>query len=1100
MKKNLFRMLRSTVAMLLVFCMVAGFVPAVAFAEEAPAKKVVSLGDSMTNGLGLGGGYDSTGHQGFMEVDKYSYPALVADHYGWDLTQLATSCMRVEDLHYILDYGTENAYSGDDWTRTELLVNGRWYLGAEGTAAVFQDAVAEADVVIMGAGNCNIGVYLTDIVLDLVSSGRYGQDYSHVTLENALNQIGVDDQMKEMVMGIKGDLEAYLAGTLPEELADGLVDRLSYVALNYLLHFAGAMDRMVELNPDVEIVVVGLLNTLSGFEVDVVYGGATHSIDFAALYDILLKPLNGYMAVFSATKKLVGAYADAQIYYAKVGQVSTLAHTYMEEYAENEAFYLSRFVPEIISLMETLGAEDISAVTDELVLAYRNAVRSEQLDAFIAEYGMELVDAIEAYNDMEADLLNSVNQKGVINLDEGIYDENGNMTEGFTVALLGAYARALLANGMSAHPSKQAHRDICEIIKAAYDSNHTAIDQTIDNLKVLIGALMAEVEANPDGIIREDYYINENSYYVAIGDGTAASNSYVDALAAELGVAYKNLAKNGMMVSDVFDLLKDQQAEIEKADLITLGFGSNAFLDYTIDRAISLELSDRPDAEPVEVLDWEACVGEEGAAMVADALAQIYDQFVAEGLEVPLTYKTNMWGFVVEVTLVDNMAKLLTDIVESYAYAVTSYAFGLPKIVDEIHVINPDAVVAIVGMYNPVAGVSIDLDGSALEIGGYVDYLVNAANAHNLTDALLNENTIFVEATEVETQIEANGKADMDAMSFLGMYIDTEDLEAYSSGDLEIVLAPSGEATNPSAKGHEYIKTQICNALTEIKEVKIAASRMILGNELALQFAFNKSAIAEGVSYTAVITKAYADGRVVEVEVPQDQWGTSGAYYYVSFNGIAAKEMADEVKVQIFANGKAVSDVYADSIREYALRQLRKTSNAVTKTLYVDMLNYGAAAQTYFKYDAENLVNADLTDEEKAFGTESVNLENKLVAGTNYGASQLNLASSIQLRVKFNNINSSMKAVVKFTNHTGREIEVEVPGSEFMYSGTVVVVDEIVAADYAQDVTITVYNENGEAVANAVDSVASYIARMTNGNAIYDAVAKYTASAYAYLH
>ena len=61
-------------------------------------------------------------------------------------------------------------------------------------------------------------------------------------------------------------------------------------------------------------------------------------------------------------------------------------------------------------------------------------------------------------------------------------------------------------------------------------------------------------------------------------------------------------------------------------------------------------------------------------------------------------------------------------------------------------------------------------------------------------------------------------------------------------------------------------------------------------------------------------------------------------------------------------------------------------------------------------------------------------------------------------------------------------------------------VDEVVAADYAQDVTITVYNANGEEVANTIDSVASYLARMTGGKAIYDAVAKYTASAYAYLH
>ena len=56
MKEKLSRMLRSGVAMLLVLCMVAGFVPSVAFAAEDTVK-YVSLGDSMTNGYGLEG-YD----------------------------------------------------------------------------------------------------------------------------------------------------------------------------------------------------------------------------------------------------------------------------------------------------------------------------------------------------------------------------------------------------------------------------------------------------------------------------------------------------------------------------------------------------------------------------------------------------------------------------------------------------------------------------------------------------------------------------------------------------------------------------------------------------------------------------------------------------------------------------------------------------------------------------------------------------------------------------------------------------------------------------------------------------------------------------------
>ena len=214
--------------------------------------------------------------------------------------------------------------------------------------------------------------------------------------------------------------------------------------------------------------------------------------------------------------------------------------------------------------------------------------------------------------------------------------------------------------------------------------------------------------------------------------------------------------------------------------------------------------------------------------------------------------------------------------------------------------------------------------------------------------------------------------------------------------------------------------------------------------------------------------------------------------------------MGDEIHAQILTkDGMPVGDVYTDSVQAYAVRQLRKATEAEIRTLYVDMLNYGAAAQTYFKYDAANLVTDVLTETEKGYGTQSVKLENNLVKGPGYGASQLNLASSIQLRVKFNGIDSSMYAIVKFTNHNGREIEERIEGSEFISGGTVVVIDDVVAADYDRDVTITVYDAGGTEVANAVESVASYLARQLekpNPLAIYDAVAKYCAAAYGYLH
>ena len=85
MKANLKGMLRSGMAVLLVLCMVVGYIPAVVFANaDEGAKKenlnYVSLGDSMSNGYGLPG-YD--GHTGVEDYGNGSYANLFAEEIGW---------------------------------------------------------------------------------------------------------------------------------------------------------------------------------------------------------------------------------------------------------------------------------------------------------------------------------------------------------------------------------------------------------------------------------------------------------------------------------------------------------------------------------------------------------------------------------------------------------------------------------------------------------------------------------------------------------------------------------------------------------------------------------------------------------------------------------------------------------------------------------------------------------------------------------------------------------------------------------------------------------------------------------------------------------
>ena len=83
------------------------------------------------------------------------------------------------------------------------------------------------------------------------------------------------------------------------------------------------------------------------------------------------------------------------------------------------------------------------------------------------------------------------------------------------------------------------------------------------------------------------------------------------------------------------------------------------------------------------------------------------------------------------------------------------------------------------------------------------------------------------------------------------------------------------------------------------------------------------------------------------------------------------------------------------------------------------MLNYGAAAQLYFNYDAENLVNADLTEEQKALGTQTMPeaVDNSSIEGDGSRVStSVSLQSKVLLYINCtyaSNENSDLKFVIK---------------------------------------------------------------------------------------
>lgn len=566
------RVLRSALCLVLAVLMALGTC-VTAFAAESDKPSYVSLGDSMTNGLGLNTGYDDNGCNGYLEVATNGYPNLVAEEYGWDLTQLATSAMRAEDLHYILEVGEPDAYQGDIWTKKDLLEDeNRWGNSAvkDTVAETFQNSVRDADVISVAVGNANFGVYLMDMLSAAVGMDDGWHDYSYATIDAVLADL--DAETKAFVVGIYDELMSYLGAYFPEELARTLADRMGYVVASYVEHYNGALDRIVELNPDVDIIIVGLMNTMSGYDMYITYQGAELYLNMADVLDIILNPMNLYLAGMAATKQAIGMYDQADIYYAEVDRIKTLATTFKDEYKSAPKFYLERFVPDITGFVFPLMGLK-SGVIDYLdVYEFKyeyGADSTTYVTAKSGSIGYEAATtkaaAATAYLVVEEAILNAMDKTPSINLDEITLPEGefnvktllGSLLgdklsaeeftveamekvlaeDGLIVALLSLYGRMKLASGMSAHPSADAHYALYKEIVATY-GEHTAADEVVATTTEALTQLVALLkEYGPEYADDAWNYAVEQGYVAAaqaaIDEMLLAAEAELDAFMAD---------------------------------------------------------------------------------------------------------------------------------------------------------------------------------------------------------------------------------------------------------------------------------------------------------------------------------------------------------------------------------------------------------------------------------------------------------------------------------------------------------------------------------------------------------------------------------------
>ncbi len=198
--------------------------------------------------------------------------------------------------------------------------------------------------------------------------------------------------------------------------------------------------------------------------------------------------------------------------------------------------------------------------------------------------------------------------------------------------------------------------------------------------------------------------------------------------------------------------------------------------------------------------------------------------------------------------------------------------------------------------------------------------------------------------------------------------------------------------------------TFVIKAITKNPEsiAKLNGYSLTLAGNIGMNFFINLS--EETLSdENAKVVFTYAD---TTVEIPVSE-GIPEENGYKFTCPIPAKEMTTQVNCQVVTSTQS-SDVFTKSIKEYAEDMLaNKEAYAKEAALVKAMLNYGAAAQSYFDYNTENLANNTdyMTDEDRALAVKDFsNQDYTLTQGNGdiiYYGSSLSLKSETAINHYF---------------------------------------------------------------------------------------------------
>lgn len=319
---------------------------------------------------------------------------------------------------------------------------------------------------------------------------------------------------------------------------------------------------------------------------------------------------------------------------------------------------------------------------------------------------------------------------------------------------------------------------------------------------------------------------------------------------------------------------------------------------------------------------------------------------------------------------------------------------------------------------------------------------------------------------------------------------------------------------------HDGTETGVCSKCKDTitrtavgtGSLRVTTYNLTLSAGIAINYKTKTSTVKKFDKVWCQVKKYNASKGAYEDYDPIEDSYIDGTNTGFKFTKISPQAMADNMIVTMCAERDGI--VYEGTIpfeidiRTYVMNQLKKqTTNTSTAVLFVDMLNYGTAAQDYMNYNKNDYINSQLTDTQKSWAT-------PLIANDDYVDSQnssyvvcenakvawrtaaLRLESSVDFKMSFSDAAkgtsltdiSNIKVKVQLENGAIQWFNPNDDPECFEPYGTqgrwYFITKDIAVANLVNPIYLTICDENGDPISNTFKYSAESFTRRQVGKAI----------------